>query len=163
MLINLHPLDMLDALIAVLLLFFFLRRVAFPPLLKAIRDRQARIASDLEAAALTRQEAEALRRDLEQQLKEVRVRAEMAMARALRDAEEESQQFLQRARQETRRLSQEAETEIGAERERAILAVKGQAASLAVAVAEKVLGEGLTPEQNQKLFDQFAEGIGAGS
>jgi F-type H+-transporting ATPase subunit b len=163
MTIQLTPLDMLNALIAVLLLFFFLRRYAFPPLLKAIRDRQARIASDIETAEQTRLEAEQLKQDLEQQLKEVRQRAELAMTRALRDAEEESRQIVERARQEARRLMEEAETEIQAERERAVLAVKAQAANLAVAVAERVLGEGLTAEQSQKLFEQFVESVGTGS
>jgi F-type H+-transporting ATPase subunit b len=163
MTIQLTPLDMLNALIAVLLLFFFLRRYAFPPLLKAIRDRQARIASDIETAERTRLEAEQLKQDLEQQLKEVRQRAELAMTRALRDAEEESRQIVERARQEARRLMEEAEAEIQAERERAVLAVKAQAANLAVAVAERVLGEGLTQEQSQKLFEQFVESVGTGS
>jgi F-type H+-transporting ATPase subunit b len=163
MTIQLTPFDMLNALIAVLLLFFFLRRYAFPPLLKAIRDRQARIASDIETAERTRLEAEQLKQDLEQQLKEVRQRAELAMTRALRDAEEESRQIVERARQEARRLMEEAEAEIQAERERAVLAVKAQAANLAVAVAERVLGEGLTQEQSQKLFEQFVESVGTGS
>jgi F-type H+-transporting ATPase subunit b len=163
MTIQLTPFDMLNALIAVLLLFFFLRRYAFPPLLKAIRDRQARIASDIETAERTRLEAEQLKQDLEQQLKEVRQRAELAMTRALRDAEEESRQIVEHARQEARRLMEEAETEIQAERERAVLAVKAQAANLAVAVAERVLGEGLTQEQSQKLFEQFVDSVGTGS
>ncbi|MGC8488117.1 MAG: F0F1 ATP synthase subunit B [Clostridia bacterium] len=153
--INLGPLDMLDALIAVLLLFFFLRRFAFPPLLKAIHDRQARIESDIKAAEDIRVEAEALKRDLDQQLKDVRQRAEAAMTRALRDAEEESQQILDRARQESRRLIEEAQTEIQAERDRALSTVKAQAVELAVSVATKVLGEGLTDAQNEKLLEQF--------
>jgi F-type H+-transporting ATPase subunit b len=153
--INLSPLDMLDALIAVLLLFFFLRRFAFPPLLRAIHDRQERIQSDIKAAEDVRLEAEALKRDLDQQLKDVRQRAEAAMTRALRDAEAESQQILDRARQESRRLIEEANTEIQAERDRALLTVKSQAVDLAVAVASKVLGEGLTDTQNETLLEQF--------
>lgn len=161
--IQLTPLDMLNALIAVLLLFFFLRRYAFPPLLKALRDRQTRIASEIEAAERTHHEAEALKRDLEEQLRDVRQRAELAMTRALRDAEDESRQIVEHARQEARRLMEEAEAEISAERDRAIASVKAQAADLAVAVAERVLGEGLTPEQSRKLFDQFVQSVGAGS
>ena len=153
--INLSPLDMLDALIAVLLLFFFLLRFAFPPLLRAIHDRQERIQSDIKAAEDVRLEAEALKRDLDQQLKDVRQRAEAAMTRALRDAEAESQQILDRARQESRRLIEEANTEIQAERDRALLTVKSQAVDLAVAVASKVLGEGLTDTQNETLLEQF--------
>src|SRR5579875_2459129 len=106
--ITIHPLDMLDALVAVLLLFFFLRRFAFPPLLKAIEARQARIQGDIEAAEEIRRQAEALKRDLDQQLKDVRQRAEAAMTRALRDAEAEARQILDRARQESRRLIDEA-------------------------------------------------------
>ena len=153
--INIHPLDMLNTLIAVLLLFFVLRRVAFPPLLKAIRDRQARIESDIKAAEDIRLQAEDLKSQLDQQLKDVRQRAEAAMNRALRDAEAESAKILDRARQESRRLVEEAQTEIQAERDQVLSTVRTQAVELAVAVATKVLGQGLTDAQSEKLLEQF--------
>ncbi|MCL8208137.1 MAG: F0F1 ATP synthase subunit B [Actinomycetia bacterium] len=161
--ISLSLLNMLNALIAVILLFLFLRRFVFPPVLKAMQERQARIQGDLEAAEAQRREAEKLRQDLEQQLKEVRQKAEAALARALRDAEEESQQILERARAEARRIIADAETEIQAERERALEAVKRQVADLAVEIAERVLAERLSAEQDRRLFEQFVEQLGTPS
>jgi F-type H+-transporting ATPase subunit b len=159
--INLSPLDMLNALIAVMLLFFFLRRYAFPPVLKALKDRQARIQSDLDAAETTKREAEALKQALDQQLKDVKQRAEAALTRAVRDAEEESHQILDRARNEARRLVADAQAEIQAERDRALRAVKQQVADLAIAVAERVLAERLTEDQDRQLFEQFVQELGS--
>jgi F-type H+-transporting ATPase subunit b len=158
--ISLAVLNIVNAWVAVLILFWFLRRYAFPPLLKAIRDRQARIASDLEAAERQRQEAEALKADLEQELRDVRQRAEAALNRALRDAEEEATQILDRARAESKRLIEDAQAEIRAERERALAAVKDQVAELAIGVAERVLAERLDAEADKRLFEQFLSEMG---
>ena len=163
MLINLTPLNLLDSLVAVLILFAFLRKYAFPPIMKAVRDRQERVESDLKAAEQRRLEAEQLKQELEQQLKDVKQRAEAALTRALRDAEEEAQQVLDRARTEAKRMVDEAGVEIRTERERALHAVKHEVASLAMEVAEKVLSTHLSEEQDQALFQQFADELGSPS
>jgi len=160
--IALNPLDMLDALVAVGILYWFLQKYAFPPLLKAVHDRQTRIEEDLAAAERRRTEAEALREQLDAELRQVKARAELAMSRALRDAEDEAQQILTRARQESRRLVEEAEADIASERDAALASVKREVADLALAVAAKVLGQEITAEREQALFRQVAEQL-AGS
>ena len=55
-------------LISVILLFVFLRRFAFPSIIKAMQDRARRIQSDLDTAEATRREAEELKAHLEQEL-----------------------------------------------------------------------------------------------
>jgi F-type H+-transporting ATPase subunit b len=160
--IALNPLDMLDALVAVGILYWFLQKYAFPPLLKAVHDRQTRIEEDLAAAERRRTEAEALREQLDAELRQVKARAEVAMSRALREAEDEAQQILTRARQESRRLVEEAEADIASERDAALASVKREVADLALAVAAKVLGQEITAERDQVLFRQVAEQL-AGS
>ena len=163
--IALNPLDMLDALVAVGILYVFLQKYAFPPLLKAVRDRQTRIDADLAAAERRHQEADQLKAELEMQLKQVKARAEVAMSRALRDAEDEAQQIVTRARQESRRLVADAEAEIAADRDRALKSVKHEVADLAVRIATKVLGEELPDAVNQRLVQELSDqlaGSGAG-
>lgn len=160
--IALNPLDMLDALVAVGILYVFLQKYAFPPLLQAVRDRQTRIDEDLAAAERRHQEADQLKAELETQLKQVKARAEVAMSRALRDAEDEAQQIVTRARQESRRLVTEAEAEIATERDRALQSVKHDVAELALAIATKVLGQELSDDVSQRLVQEFADQL-AGS
>jgi F-type H+-transporting ATPase subunit b len=160
--IALNPLDMLDALVAVGILYVFLQRYAFPPLLKAIRDRQTRIEEDIRAAERRRHEADELKEQLDQELRQVKARAEAAMSRALRDAEDEAQQILTRARQEARRLVAEAEADIRSERDLALASVKHDVADLAIRVASKVLGQEMTDERDQALIRQFAEQLAGG-
>jgi F-type H+-transporting ATPase subunit b len=161
--LGLSLLDIINAWVAVLILFLFLRRYAFPPLLKAIHDRQARIQSDLEAAERQREEAERLRRQLEEELKDVRQRAEAAFNRALRDAEEEAGQILERARTESKRLIEDAQAEIRAERDRALASVRDEVADLALRVAERVLSERLDQEADKRLFEEFLSQMGSRS
>ncbi len=160
--IALNPLDMLDALVAVGILYLFLQKYAFPPLLKAVRDRQTRIEEDLAAAERRHQEADQLKAELEAQLKQVKARAEVAMSRALRDAEDEAQQIVTRARQESRRLVTDAEAEIAAERDRALQSVKQDVADLALRIATKVLGQEISDGVSERLVQEFADQL-AGS
>jgi F-type H+-transporting ATPase subunit b len=157
--LSIQVLDIINAWIAVLILFWFLRRYAFPPLLKAIQDRQGRIQADLDAAKAQRDQAEALKGELEQELRDVRQKAEAALTRALRDAEGEASQILERARTEARRLVEDAQGEIQAERERALNAVKDQVAGLAMEVAERVLSRRLDQEDDKRLFEQFLKDL----
>jgi F-type H+-transporting ATPase subunit b len=161
--IAMSVLDMFDAFVALVLLYLFLNRYAFPPILKAVRDRQVRIAEDLKAAEGQRLEAEALRQELEQQLKDVRLKAEAALARAVHEAEEEARQIVDRARLEAKRLVQDAQGEIEAERDKALGAVRDQVADLALRVAERVLSESVDAALDERLLQRFVDEAGASS
>ena len=161
--ISMGVFDMFDAFVALVILYLFLSRYAFPPILKAIRDRQTRIEEDIKAAERQREQAEQVRQELEQELKDVRLKAEAALSRALHDAEEEARQIVDRARVEAKRLVQDAQGEIEAERERAIGTVRDQVADLALLVAERVLASQLGDEVDKRLLQQFVDEVGAPS
>ncbi len=158
--IALNPLDMLDALVAVGILYVFLQKYAFPPLLKAVRDRQTRIDEELAAAERRRQEADELKSQLEAELRHVKARAEVAMNHALRDAEDEAAQIVVRARQESRRLVADAEAEIASERQHALASVKREVADLALGIAAKVLGQERADEATRRLVQEFVDQLG---
>lgn len=160
--IALNPLDMLDALVAIGILYVFLQKYAFPPLLRAVRDRQTRIDEDLAAAEHRRQEADALKSQLEAELRHVKARAEVAMSRALRDAEDEAAQIVTRARQESRRLVSDAEAEIASERAHALATVKRDVADLALGIATRVLGQERPDEATRRLVQEFVDQLGPG-
>ena len=55
-----------------IILLLLLTKLAYKPLLKAMAERRARIANDLEAAEKERQAAEQLRQEYQQQMQEAR-------------------------------------------------------------------------------------------
>jgi F-type H+-transporting ATPase subunit b len=151
--------QLLIELISVLLLFSFLRAKAFPPILKAMRDRQERIRSDLEAAEARRREAEAMKAELEAEVKAIRERADQVLARAKKDAEEQARTILEEAQRESKRIISEAEVEIRREREEVLASLKAQIVDISLSVAEKVLRERLDAESDRRLVGEFVERI----
>lgn len=152
--------ELLIELISVLILFAFLRAKAFPPIIKAMKDRSAHIQSEIEAAETQRRESEALKAGLEREVKEIKARADQALARALKDAEDQARSVLDEAKHEAKRIITEAEAEIRREQEAALASIRGQIADLAIAVAERVLEERLDGADDRKLVDRFIDRIG---
>lgn len=147
-------------LISVILLFLFLRRYAFPPIIKAMRDRSRRIQSDLDAAEQARREADALKTRLDAEVKEIKERAQEALARALKEAQEERRAILEESQRESKRIIAEAEAEIHREREAMLGEVRGQVVDIALEVAERIIRERLDQDADRRLVREFVDRIG---
>ncbi|MBX5467556.1 MAG: F0F1 ATP synthase subunit B [Firmicutes bacterium] len=151
--------QLLIELISVLLLFAFLRAKAFPPIVKAMRDRQERIRSDLETAEARRKEAEAMKAALEAEVRSVRERADQVLARAKKDAEDQARAILEEAQRESKRILAEAEVEIRRQREEVLSSLRAQIVEISLSVAEKILRERLDSQADRRLVDEFVERI----
>lgn len=147
-------------LISVILLFLFLRRFAFPSIIKAMKDRAHRIQSDLDTAEATRREAEELKARLEQEVKEIKVQAEQTLARAIKEAQAEKRSILEDSHRESKRILAEAEAEIIRQRDAMMKAVRQQVVELSMDVAERVIRERLTQEADRQLVNDFIDRIG---
>jgi len=107
-----------------LILVAILSKVAYKPLMKALADRQARIADSLETADQERSAAEQLKREYMEQLAQARVQAQAIVDKATKLAEETKEEIMQEARTEHARLLKEAREEIAREQQRAIAELK---------------------------------------
>ena len=70
-----------------IILLLLLTKLAYKPLLKAMAERRARIANDLEAAEKERQAAEQLRQEYQQQMQEARAQAQAIIDKSVKTAE----------------------------------------------------------------------------
>ncbi len=147
-------------LISVVLLFLFLRRFAFPSIMKAMRERSHRIESDLETAEATRREAEELKARLEEEVKEIKVRAEETLARAIKEAQEERRAIVDESHRESKRILAEAEAEIARQRTAMLHQVRQQVVDLSIDVAERIIGERMNQDTDRKLVNEFIDRIG---
>ncbi len=151
---------MLIELVSVLMLFGFLRRYAFPPMIKAMRERAQRIQHDIETAEATRREAEALKTSLEVEVKEIRRRADETLSRAVKDAQNERRRILEESQRESKRILEEATAEVARERQAMLTAVRRQVVELSVEVAERMIRERMNQDTDRKLVSEFIERIG---
>lgn len=142
-----------------LILVAILSKVAYKPLMKTLADRQANIQANLDNAEKERLAAEKLKQDYLNQLAEARAQAQAIVEKAAKLAEQNKEEILLQAREESARLLKNTQEEIIREREQAMKQFKGEVVTLAVAAATKVIARNLDEQANAKLVDDFIQDL----
>lgn len=139
---------------AFLIVLFLLGRYVLPPLNKVMDERQATIRqalADAEEAKRRNTEAEA---EHDRLISEARTQARAVVEEANKMAEQLRAERRQQAEQEYERIVSSAYADIDAQARRASEELRQQTADLAIAVAEKVLGEGIDRSAQSSLIDR---------
>lgn len=133
-------------------LTFFL----YKPVLRMLDERSDKISSALDSAAQARLEAVNTEERLRNQVAEARQNADAILADARLKGEAVREEIVEQARNEAAALTEAARAEIAAEKEKAVAELRGQVADLALLMTERLLREGLTPQQQSLLLDKYA-------
>lgn len=144
-----------------LILVAILTKVAYKPLMKALADRQARIADSLSTADAERTAAAELKREYQEQLAQARSQAQEIVEKATKLAEQTKDEIIKEARAEHARLLKEAQQEITRERERAVADVRNEVVALSIAAAGRIIGQNLDQSANAKLVTDFIDKLDA--
>lgn len=140
-------------------LFYVLRRYAWPVLLGAVEARERAIAEQLAAAEQQRGEAEALLEEQRKLLADARAEGQELIAMARGVGEKEREQILERARNEQEALLERARREIASERERAVRALRQEAIDLSLAAAGRLLEEVVDSPTNRRIVEHYLESL----
>lgn len=145
----------LNFVLLVAVLFFVARK----PVREFLASRRAAIRDDLDTSAELLAEAEA--RLGEWKERTTRLDAELASIRdtSRRLAEEEHTRILAQARAAAERIRRDAGMAAEREAVQAREALRAEAAELAVELAGRILREGVGPDDQQRLFDEFLERV----
>jgi F-type H+-transporting ATPase subunit b len=149
--------------IAFLILLFVLSKLVFPRVTAALQGRTDKIQGDLDQAEQDKQEATRLLADYRAQLQAAREESNRIMEDARKSADQVRKDLLEKAEAEANRVIQRAQEEIQAERDRAISDVRREAASLALQLAEKVIGETMDEARQLRLVDRYIEELSPGA
>jgi len=144
-----------------LILVGILTKFAYKPLMQALEDRKNKIADSIDAAERDRQEAQKLKVDYEQQLREARSQAQTIIDRAEKQAEEAKEEILQEARTESARILKAVQEEITRERALALAQLKGEVVTLSMAAAAKIIEKNIDTQANATLVSSFIEKLDA--
>lgn len=144
-----------------LILVAILTKVAYKPLMKALADRQARIADSLSTADAERTAAGELKREYQEQLAQARSQAQEIVEKATKLAEQTKDEIIKEARAEHARLLKETQEEITRERERAVADVRNEVVALSIAAAGRIIGQNLDQNANAKLVTDFIDKLDA--
>lgn len=141
------------------ILIWFTMKYVWPPVMKAIHDREKKIAAGLEAAERSKRELEmaehkafSIIREARQQATQIIEQANLHSARLIEEAKSQ-------AKQEGQRIVDMAQGEINREVAQAKEALKVQLATLAITGAEKIIQRKLDLSLHNDLLNDLAANI----
>ncbi len=153
---------LLVQIISFIIALLVLRAWVYHPVLNMLDRRRKTIAQGLEDARLA---AEA-RANAEKEAQRILTEAQQEAAAKLREASERAEEVAREARaaaeKDVVQLRQTAKAEATAERDRVLADLRGHIAALAIAAAQKVVGEALDEKRHRALIDVFFSGVEGG-
>jgi F-type H+-transporting ATPase subunit b len=152
-------LTLIIQMIVFLLLVFFTMSFIWPPLMRAVEERQKKIAQGLAAADRGEQELQKARESADVILREARERAGQIIDQAQHRANDIMEQARAGAQQEGQRLVASAQQQIGLEASRARESLRREIGEIAVAAASKLLEREIDPRAHQELISKLAAQI----
>ena len=143
-----------------LLLLFVLHRILYKPLVGKMQERTAAIQKALEEAQLARTEAARQQEENATRLRSAYQEAASIREQALKEAGEEQRKLVEGAQAEARRLVETARAQTEADIRRAREELRREVATLAVAVAEKLVRKTLRDEDHRRIVDDAIQHVG---
>jgi F-type H+-transporting ATPase subunit b len=157
--INLNVTILIQA-INFLILIFLLSKFLFKPLARFLADRSAGIARSLAEAKAAHEAAAKAQVEYQAQIRETQRAIAAIREQGQREVEEERQRLLRASRDEADRLVAHAKAEIEAETKRAKASLREEAAGIALAAAERLLGRSVNGDDQKRLAEQYVRDLG---
>jgi F-type H+-transporting ATPase subunit b len=143
-----------------IVLFFVLKRYAWPAILRATEERERKIALQLEEAERLNAEARASLEEHQRLLSGARQEAHRLLQEAKAAAEKERELLLGRTREEQEHVLEHAKQEISAERDRAMAQLRREAVDLSLAAASKLIEARLDDAADRRLVERYLSSLG---
>lgn len=148
-------LTMFGQLISFSIFVWFCFKFVWPPVITALRQRQATIAEGLAAAERGAQAKDLAEQRAKETLKEAKQQAADIIAQAQKRGNQMVEEAKVAARNEGERIKQAAQSEIEQEINRAREALRMQVGSIAMAGAERILKREVDAKAHQKVLDEL--------
>jgi F-type H+-transporting ATPase subunit b len=147
-------------LLAFVIVFFILKKFAWKPILKSLKDRETNISNSILSAERVRDEMSQLKSENEALL--AKAREERGIM--LREAKETKDRIINEAKEqakiETNKIIADAQNAINLQKMAAITDLKNQVGNLVIEVSEKILRRELSNKQEQeKYIKELAETV----
>jgi F-type H+-transporting ATPase subunit b len=151
-----HPGELITGAIAFLILLFIFAKKVVPALEKIHAERVAAIQGGMQQAEKAQAEAEAALAQYRAQLAEARTEANKIREDARADAAAIAAEVRDKAHGEASRIVESATRQIEAERQQAVVSLRGDVGRLATDLAGRIVGESLEDSARQsRVVDRF--------
>jgi F-type H+-transporting ATPase subunit b len=153
----LNWLPAVTSMVVFLLAFGFLYVKVWPKIIKGLDDRQNKIREEIESAEEAREQAKEALAEYERELAGARQEAGEMIAKARADARTVAAELRARNEAELVEMKQRATRDLETARRAAITELHAETATLAAAIASKILKREISAEDQQRLVDESLE------
>src|SRR3990167_3445993 len=150
---------LIGQLITFAVLVWFTMKFVWPPITKAMQEREKKIAAGLEAAERSKRELETAEHKALNIIRDAKLEASHVVEQAHKRSVQIIEEAKETARLEGKRIIEHAQEEIKREVNQTKEALRKQLAGLAIAGAEKIIKRNLDATTNAALLDEFAAEI----
>lgn len=138
-----------------ILLILFLNGLMIKPMMQGLENRRLRIEESLENARKADERLGNVERDYQARLVEANAEAQKVRADTLQSAQTELERLRKDAQADAERIKAQARIDALAERNQMLGELRTQVAALAMAAANKVVGDSLDAQRQQALINDF--------
>lgn len=150
-------LTLFGQMITFILFVWFTKCYVWPPIIKALKERQAKIADGLAAAEKGQQSLLAAQEQVALHLKESQKEAADILLEAKKQSDRVVEEARLQAREEGHRIIQQARAEVAHMVSEAKEGLRKQTALLAFMGAEKILERSVDPQQHNAMLEQLVK------
>lgn len=138
-----------------LCLVFLLQKFAWGPLLGAIEERESKMKADLDGARAARDQAQAIKTDLEAQMTKVEAKSRDMLAQAAKDGEALRASLKAAAEADAQKIRDKTMAELGEEKRRLVGELRKEVVELSVMAAEKLVRKSVDDGVQKSVLDSF--------
>jgi F-type H+-transporting ATPase subunit b len=153
--LGLNPAWLLAQIINFVLLLIILRAVAYKPVLNMLTTRKQKIQESLDYAEKVKLDAANQQKEFEKKLDDTRREIQAASATASQAGEKEREVILAQARDDARKLVEQAKAQIEYERKQMLSDLREEVVRLSMLTSQKVIGQSLDENAHRKLVNEF--------
>lgn len=151
-----HPGELLLGLIAFAILLWVFTKKVVPALEKVHAERVAAIEGGMNKAEEAQRKAEAALKEYQAQLAQAKDESNAIREEAKADAAAYAAELRQKAQTDADRIVENAQRQIDAERQQAMISLRGEVGTLATDLASRIVGESLHDSARQSgVIDRF--------
>lgn len=154
------PAEFIPALIAFILIWIILAKMAWPMILKALDARQEKIESDLKAAEDAKADAQESARQSKDAISDAQREAADIVAAAKREGEEERSRIIAEAQASANDIIARSRDAVNSERKKAMVELSGHVVDLSVEIASKIIGDALDEKEQRELAKKYLLEVG---
>jgi F-type H+-transporting ATPase subunit b len=144
------------------IIFVVLRAWVFKPILGLLDKRRISIAQGLEDARVAAEARENAEKEAREIINQAQTEASQKVREATERAEVAAREVIAEAEQEVSKARENARAEAEIERDRILADLRGQISALAMAAAQRLIGDALDDSRQHALIDEFFSGVKTG-